>query len=188
MILYRPILRNLITQRFGLANTIPSLLSKYQSFGLLGHNGWDLVAYDGDEVYFNGDGKGRVIETSIDSAGGLGVVVIFQADNRWYKTYYWHLKEFKCHTGDILESGNLIGLADNTGFSTGSHLHFGLKECDERGETLNYGNGYLGAIDPTPYFQNDFILDIIAKQKELISLAQRVIEIINKIIGIFKKV
>lgn len=71
--------------------------------------------------------------------------------------------------------GDLIGYADNTGLSTGDHCHWGLKviqpgtpigggqDATDVGignwTTLNYTNGYLGAIDPTPYCNGKFAQD-----------------------------
>lgn len=36
--------------------------------------------------------------------------------------------------------------------TTGSHLHFTLKNTTADGSTLDWNNGYKGAIDPAPYF------------------------------------
>lgn len=57
-------------------------------------------------------------------------------------------------TGDNVKAGQLIAYCDNTGqYTTGSHLHFGLKQLDNQNiNTLSYDNGYKGAIDPSPYF------------------------------------
>ncbi len=66
-----------------------------------------------------------------------------------------------------IKRGDLIGFADNTGFSTGDHLHFGLKPIktanggpispEDATDVGNYQNleqlnGYAGAIDPSPYY------------------------------------
>ena len=40
--------------------------------------------------------------------------------------------------------------------TTGSHLHFGLKEVDNTGRTVNWNNGYNGAIDPAPFFNQAY--------------------------------
>ena len=50
------------------------------------------------------------------------------------KTIYWHLiKEIPVKVGQKVQAGDVVGYADNTGFSTGDHLHFGLKP-QEKGE------------------------------------------------------
>lgn len=46
---------------------------------------------------------------------------------------YGHLSEFapSLEVGDRVVTGQLLGKAGNTGFSTGSHLHFAVKEGDK---------------------------------------------------------
>ena len=131
-------LLGMLSQKFG---ENPSI---YAQFGLIGHNGLDWPCYTGTEVYASHDG---IVETSIDSASGLGVVI----KGNGLKTIYWHFKNFSVSMGDEVKTGDLIGHADNTGFSTGSHLHYGLKLLDLNGNVLNRNNGYDGAIDPTSY-------------------------------------
>lgn len=73
--------------------------------------------------------------------------------------------------GFAVKTGDLIGYADSTGLSSGDHLHFGLKPivigvAPRSGDAPDVGignwidalptNGYLGAIDPTPYFNGFF--------------------------------
>jgi hypothetical protein len=71
-----------------------------------------------------------------------------------YKTIYYHLEKVLVKAGDKIKQGQIIGLADNTGkYTTGSHLHFGLKFL-KNGKVENYYNGYFGAVDPAPYFAN----------------------------------
>ena len=46
---------------------------------------------------------------------------------------------------------NILGISDNTGMSTGPHLHFGLKKIKKVGKvwkTVDHDNGYKGSIDP----------------------------------------
>jgi murein DD-endopeptidase MepM/ murein hydrolase activator NlpD len=43
-----------------------------------------------------------------------------------FQTLYGHLSAVTVHRGMRLSQGTLIGLSGNTGYSTGSHLHFGL--------------------------------------------------------------
>lgn len=55
---------------------------------------------------------------------------------------YGHLSEFTVKEGQHVNVGDLIGYSGNSGFSTGSHLHFGLK------------NGDGNFIDPSPYIND----------------------------------
>ena len=182
MKLYRPCKSSLITQGFGPENTKPEMLSAYQQIGLLAHNGLDIACADGDDIRFNGTGKGMVTELSTDPKAGLGVVVFFKEDDKYYKTTYWHLKKISVVIGQEVESADLLGLADNTGWSTGTHLHFGLKECDREGVTLNKDNGYNGAINYEPYYENYYILDLKKQMGQMVVFLQRVIELLKQLL------
>jgi murein DD-endopeptidase MepM/ murein hydrolase activator NlpD len=184
MKLYRPLKSNLITQGFGPEGTKPEMLAQYQEIGLAAHNGIDYWAKDGEDICFNGTGHGLVKETSLDNKAGLGVVVFFESDKKYYKTIYWHLKEVKVKVGDLVESGDVLGTADSTGWSTGTHLHFGLKECNDSGDTINKNNGYGGAIDPTPYITNTYIKDFIDQLISQLSWATQLINALKKLLGI----
>lgn len=155
--LYWPLSEIRVTQYFG-ENQTPL----YKQLGLLGHTGIDLVAPDGTPVLASHDGI--VTFTGEDGSGGLGVVIrtleafAYKDGPSFYKTIYWHLAKnsFKVKPGDTVQAGQTIALADNTGASTGSHLHFGLKpiaqgEQDWQWDNIEQNNGYKGAIDPLPY-------------------------------------
>lgn len=171
--LYRPTISNNLTQPFGtnkaciypngkvtakIGGKCPSNSREfYTSIGMKGHNGLDLATWHGEPVFHAGLYEGRM-KIEKDFSGGIGVDVIstypvaLQGGREVYvKTRYWHLKTPIGHDGKIVRLGEIIGLADNTGASSGDHLHFGLKVCDEDGNALEKGNGYNGAIDPWPY-------------------------------------
>lgn len=150
----------------------------YKQFGLQGHNGLDLEAYHGQPVYASHDGT-VIIE--VDDDQGHGVVLVsdqmydYNGSLAYFKTIYWHLcdpvKEpsypYPVKTNQKVKRGDLIGYADNTGFSTGNHLHFGLKPM-AMGESvlttmnIEQNNGYMGAIDPTPYLDMNYTVDLPA--------------------------
>lgn len=130
-----------ITQNFG------EMLRDYSGvFGLAGHNGIDIAYQEGTEVYASHDGIAVYTE---DSQKGLGVVVVAPG----YKTIYWHFKSspLSLNTPTQVKRGQLLGYGDNTGYSTGHHLHYGLKLLDNSGNVLNRDNGYDGCVDPMPY-------------------------------------
>lgn len=107
--------------------------SFYKELGMSGHNGLDLTAQDGQPVFAAHDGI--VTFTGEDGSGGLGVVIrteqkyAYAGEQAYFKSIYWHLKPntFLVKPGDRVKTGEKIAEADNTGRSTGSHLHFGLK-------------------------------------------------------------
>lgn len=88
--------------------------------------------------------------------------------------------------GTPVKQGDLIGFADSTGLSSGDHVHFALKPIKAGiptsqdatdmgiGQWVNQEptNGYLGAIDPTPYLYSNQLI-ILSTLQKLISLYKK---------------
>lgn len=70
--------------------------------------------------------KGTVKRVRPD-ATGYGNHVIIQHDEG-YETVYAHLMDFGVSVGNTVKAGDMIGRSDNTGNSTGPHLHFELRK------------------------------------------------------------
>lgn len=119
-----------VTQYFG-NNFIHNGIWAYKSPP--GHPGIDYGCMDGSKI--KSCDKGQIINTS-DRKDGYGNLVIILHD--WGVSLYGHNKSFKVSVGDIVGAGDIISLSDNTGFSTGPHLHFEIQI-----------NGK--AIDPLPF-------------------------------------
>lgn len=83
------------------------------------HNGIDIAAPTGTAVYSYADGK----VTSVSQDNTLGKYITVDHGNG-LKTRYLHLSAFKVSVGDKVTAGQRIGSVGNTGYSTGSHLHF----------------------------------------------------------------
>ena len=113
-----------------------------------GHNGIDAFALAWQRCYASA--VGVVIEKETEPARGLGIGILHENGGKFYKTRYWHLAAIAVDLEDQVSAGQLIGYCDNTGHSSGNHLHFEVKEVDWLGETLNKDNGYGGAINPAP--------------------------------------
>ena len=153
-----------VTQGFGKNNT-----DVYAGLGLKGHNGIDFRAPDGTPVLASHDG--RVTYAGYDGAGGLTIVIRTEQEFEdisgvptFWKTIFCHLKKgtLLVTGGQPVKAGQEIAQADNTGLSTGSHLHFGLKpiykgEADWQWYNLDQTNGYNGAVDPAPYFESTYV-------------------------------
>jgi murein DD-endopeptidase MepM/ murein hydrolase activator NlpD len=58
---------------------------------------------------------------------GYGEVVAVDVGSG-YATLYAHLSRSLVHPGDRVEEGQLLGIAGCTGWCTGTHLHFELRE------------------------------------------------------------
>jgi len=139
-----------LTQGFGF-----NYVDFYTKLGMLGHNGCDFRAKNLCPCYASHDGI--IFYCGTDSDGGIQVD-IWNEENL-FKTIYYHLKSYIVKQGQNVKAGDLIGYCDNTGkYTTGSHLHFSLKQTNADGSTLtsSWNNGYKGAIDPTPYFTKTF--------------------------------
>ena len=95
------------------------------------HNGLDIKVYTGDSIFSAFAGKVRVVKNQ--GRRGYGKYIVIRHDNG-LETVYAHLSKQMVKVGDIVESGELIGLGGNTGRSTGSHLHFETRLC---GKALN---------------------------------------------------
>jgi murein DD-endopeptidase MepM/ murein hydrolase activator NlpD len=83
----------------------------------------------GEPVVAAFDGKIRIAERR----GGYGNVVVIMHPNG-LETVYAHLSKLKVKEGQVVLSGQTIGLGGSTGHSTGSHLHF---EVRYKGHAVN---------------------------------------------------
>lgn len=83
----------------------------------------------------------------VSSGGNYGNQVRIKSfvDGRNVTTVYAHLERALVAQGETVKRGQVIGLADSTGNSTGSHLHFGV-----RVEGVA-PSGYGGYSDPGPW-------------------------------------
>lgn len=86
------------------------------------HNGIDIDLNKGDPVVAAFEGKVRIAKRE----GGFGNVVIIRHYNG-LETIYAHLYKIKVKPGQVVSSGQVIGLGGSTGHSTGSHLHFEMR-------------------------------------------------------------
>ncbi len=125
----------------------------YAQFGLPGHEGVDIMAPIGSKVFAVAPGVVKMVQTNPQGHNYGKHVRIEHRDG--YETIYAHLQDVGVRTGQSVEAGSYLGLADNTGNSFGSHLHLTLKH---RGETQ--GNWPNNIIDPMP-----FLLPLLGIQK-----------------------
>lgn len=136
-----------ITQGFG------QRLLDYTRFGLRGHNGIDFGCPVGTEVYAVMDGE---VFTKSDPQG-YGNVLWIRNKDLGLEVVYGHLSEFKVKDRTRVSAGQVVALSGNTGWSTGPHLHLGVKRVywfsSGAGPFVrDEDNGYGGSIDPMPYF------------------------------------
>lgn len=177
----------------------------FSHFNMQGHNGLDLMASHGQPVYAPMDGWAYYY---VDADKGDGIFIVsdkmydYNSGQALFKCVTWHMcqyndPQYPIKMGNIgytyVHIGDLLGYADNTGApleSTGDHCHFGLyPEKPENGTDysegftdIEIGNGYNGAIDPTPYLNNFFAQDyaqVQSIQSQAVSAVSQTVEAIQ---------
>ncbi len=97
------------------------------------HTGIDIAAPPGTEILAVVDG---VVSTS-ESLGGYGLTVIIDHSNG-LSTVYAHASKLLVPAGQRVRAGEVIALVGNTGFSTGPHLHFEVRENNDHVNPLTW--------------------------------------------------
>lgn len=93
------------------------------AFAYDGHDGWDYAAAPPDVVMTAADGK-VVFAGVADDGCNTGAVIVDHGDD--LRTMYWHLSQVTVEVGQLVSTGEQIGVVGNTGCSKGPHLHFGV--------------------------------------------------------------
>ncbi len=120
----------------------------YRPFGLAGHEGLDLFAPMSASVYAAADGEVYRVDHPPDHPYGLQIRIKHEVGGKIYRTIYAHLAAANVSVGQQVKAGQLIGQADNTGNSFGSHLHLTLKI--DGAQMPGYPPGI---VDPWPFFK-----------------------------------
>lgn len=139
------------TQRFGLRPEY------YEKFGLPGHEGVDIRAPNGSNIY--AAAAGVVTEVGWRWRAGEGgreqnhpygyaVRIRHKRMDGEFETVYAHCQDGSARVkeGDQVRAGQLIALGDSTGNAGGAHLHFMLKKIGAK------NGGYGEIVNPEPYF------------------------------------
>ena len=115
------------------------------------HVGVDIVGTTGVSSYIKAHSDGvvyNVVDGKNNDRNSSGVnsygnyIQLKHSDG--YYTLYAHLKKgLKLKKGDVVKEGSVIGTMGNSGNSTGTHLHFEVRNP----------NNYV--IDPTKYLNED---------------------------------
>src|SRR3990167_7512673 len=127
-----------------------------------GHLGMDLRSYHGQEVFSASRGVVSFIDTNPKSGLDVRVETGFQGQR--YRHVYEHLLGYQTKVGCTVETGQLIGWADNTGYSSGDHLHFQFERWE---------NNQWKPIDPLLYMENIFAPEILVINNKLASIRQK---------------
>jgi murein DD-endopeptidase MepM/ murein hydrolase activator NlpD len=158
--IHKPISNPLITQHFG------ERPEYYKKYGMAGHNGLDLVdkkapSKSGAPVFAVEPGFLHVqtYRTWYGKTYGYGLALALDVggynDGGFRRWIYAHLQNRKLSWNNKwVDAGWKIAEIDNSGDSTGPHLHIAYRDYDRTGKILNYNNGYFGWKNPLPLLKN----------------------------------
>lgn len=146
----RIVLQDLFIGNYGISQKFGNVLyinkvNVYKQYGWKGHNGVDFSCPTGTKLISCVNG---VVTTAYNNVGGWGYHCYVWDKDQKIMVIYAHMKSLNVKVSDKVKVGNLLGLSDNTGNSTGAHLHFGAYKVDDNGNKINLGNGYGGSINP----------------------------------------
>jgi len=127
----------------------------YDRFGLDGHNGIDFApripGLRGYRVYAPHEGYVQVGYNS-EGYGNYVAIMSLPYNKEGHQRYsvLAHLAGSIVPDSAYVSAGDLIGIMGNTGFSSGTHLHWTYKKM-KNGKILNDDNGFSGALDVGRY-------------------------------------
>lgn len=147
----------------------------YKRIGMNGHNGGDWAAWSGEPTYhcalFPGLARMPIDDVGHPSAdAGIEVVsidAVMECTAGCPKGTMHHIVMRYAHgtpavaAGTRIETGDLVQRAGNIGSSSGVHVHWAPKWADANGKIIHRDNGFDGAFDYGPNFQNQFVLDYL---------------------------
>lgn len=170
------------TQAWGLYNPA------YQQFGFSRHNGRDFLLGSDKKLY--APIRARVTWV-VDQIGGAGVHFIMNTLEKYdfpdgvscyVEITLMHCEKILVSVGQEVAVGDVLAIADNTGFSTGPHTHMRCRRIRDDG-TLIDNNDANGSFDHAPYF-NGYSAQLGGLARMAIQLAKLVIESIKKSRGV----
>ena len=139
-----------ITQVFG-NKLILNGKDFYAQWGLKGHNGIDYATPNGTPILAPHDG---MIKQAGFDCDGYGWYV--KIESKTEGSVLAHMKSLCVSANCTISEGQQVGISDNTGASTGPHLHWGYYRVPRQ-----TNNGYSGYIDQMPYLINSSVENMI---------------------------
>jgi len=174
--LYYPHKPYIVTQTWGNPNSAYSTQFGDPNFTL--HNGVDSVAVYPDAtgaykrgthwpLYCPGNGF-RVLQVDFAPKGGGNEVWLISKEKVQMDDKECHALFVMCHADEIFVKagdepvvGQILGVSDNTGFSTGEHTHCGLYRVDYNGTwfTKLDTNNATGSYNPASFYTGMYAID-----------------------------
>ena len=97
------------------------------------HKAVDIAVDEGTRVAAAWDGI--VTKEGYDATAGNYVWMVHKNGK---ETLYCHCSQILVNKGTVIRAGETIAFSGNTGYSTGPHLHFAVKDNGEYTDPLNY--------------------------------------------------
>lgn len=97
------------------------------------HTGTDIVAPSGKQI--KAAGAGVVIMAGWNTAYGNMLII---DHGKGISSLYGHMSSIKVSEGQSVQANDLIGLVGSTGWSTGAHLHFEVREGGNPTDPLRF--------------------------------------------------
>lgn len=136
-------------------------------YGKEGHRGIDLRAGMWTPIYAARDGKVVFIDKNEKSGYDVRIESVIDGDT--WTHIYEHMVKWNVEEGDDVATGQVIGWVGTTGYSTGPHLHFELRD--------KYGISH----DPLLYMNDDFAGTIFLLSNTVKGLQQKVFVLATQI-------
>ncbi|MHB1152110.1 MAG: M23 family metallopeptidase [Eubacteriales bacterium] len=155
--------------------TSPQMASRTVMGVTAPHNGMDMVGTD-KNIYAVKSGivvVSSIITDQNNPAWQFGNrVMIRDADNKY--AMYNHLSLRKVSQGQQVIAGQIIGIEGSSGRSTGSHLHFEVRDRQGAGYSVLSAAEYLGipnavgmiTVVPNPEYTLDDVFETIADKAD----------------------
>lgn len=97
------------------------------------HNGIDIAAARGTAVFATAEG----VVTFTGYQAKLGNTVVIDHGNG-IRTYYGHLSKIKAYKGERVDRHDMIGQVGSSGYSTGPHLHYEIRQGGKPANPYKY--------------------------------------------------
>jgi murein DD-endopeptidase MepM/ murein hydrolase activator NlpD len=167
-----PLKPYIITQHWG--NLNPAYAAQFNDPNFKRHNGtdsftgkygWDGKVQTEYPVYCPVDGF--IVESVSFEANGGGNQISLISKQKiqvfeqlcFVRLFLCHAKRILVHPGDEVKLGQLLMIADSTGFSTGLHTHLGMYRLNDNKQKIDT-NEATGSFDPELFFTGKYAIDL----------------------------
>jgi Membrane proteins related to metalloendopeptidases len=110
------------------------------------HSGVDLQALEGADTISPEDG---IVEDVRNDPQGLGLTVIVR-DKNGMQHKLGHLKDTRAYRGMVVAKGQNLAHVGSSGNTTGSHLHWAVKDQSGQPQDPTPALGAMGSLPPVP--------------------------------------